>query len=65
MASDGPPHPPEFKKIRMGEISFPLKYSAICFVAASVTSTIIFLLFSQNSAYLTGIEICTKIVPLI
>jgi hypothetical protein len=29
----------------MGETSFPLKYSAICFVAASVTSTIIFLLF--------------------
>jgi len=45
MARDGPPHPPEFKKIRMGETSFPLKYSAICFVAASVTSTIIFLLF--------------------
>jgi hypothetical protein len=47
MASDGPPHPPEFKNIRMGETSFPLKYSAICFVAASVTSTIVFSFFRE------------------
>jgi len=48
MARDGPPHPPEFKKIRMGETSFPLKYSAICLVAAPVTSTIIFSFVCKN-----------------
>ncbi len=35
----GPPHPPSFRKIRMGETCFPLKYSAICSVAEGVTST--------------------------
>ena len=41
IASAGPPHPPAFKKIRIGETSLPLKYSAICSVADLVTSTII------------------------
>ena len=35
----GPPHPPSFKKIRIGVTSLPLKYSAICSVADGVTST--------------------------
>jgi hypothetical protein len=51
MARDGPPHPPEFKKIRMGETSLPLKYSAICFVATSVTSTIIFSFIQNNIVF--------------
>jgi hypothetical protein len=38
IAKLGPPHPPSFKKIRMGETSLPLKYSAICSVADGVTS---------------------------
>jgi hypothetical protein len=48
MAKEGPPHPPSFKKIRIGETSRPLKYSLICRVAASVTSTIFFLLRIKN-----------------
>jgi len=60
MASDGPPHPPEFKKIRMGETSLPLKYSAICFVATSVTSTIIFSFFQNNLSIRPGIEFPQK-----
>jgi len=44
-ASDGPPHPPSFKKILIGETVFPLKYSAICCVAEVVTSTILILLY--------------------
>jgi hypothetical protein len=51
MASDGPPHPPEFKKIRIGETSLPLKYSAICLVAADVTSTIVFSFFVKFSLF--------------
>jgi hypothetical protein len=56
MASDGPPHPPEFKKIRMGETSLPLKYSAICFVATSVTSTIMFSFLKNNLGILLTIK---------
>jgi hypothetical protein len=40
-ARDGPPHPPEFRKMRMGLTSLPLKYSAISSVADFVTSSII------------------------
>lgn len=41
MASPGPPHPPSFKNMRTGFTSLPLKYSAICWVAACVTSSMI------------------------
>jgi len=40
IANDGPPQPPSFKKMRMGTISRSLKYSAICWLAASEISTI-------------------------
>lgn len=40
IAREGPPHPPAFKKIRIGDISLSLKYSPICVVAAFVISTI-------------------------
>jgi len=60
MASDGPPHPPEFKKIRMGETSLPLKYSAICFVATSVTSTIMFSFFQNNLCIRLAIKFSLK-----
>ncbi len=42
IASEGPPHPPAFRKIRIGATSLSLKYSAICFEADAVTSTIMF-----------------------
>jgi len=60
MASDGPPHPPEFKKIRMGATSFPLKYSAICFVADCVTSTIVFPFFKKNLPVRPGLKTALK-----
>jgi hypothetical protein len=41
MAKDGPPQPPSFKKMRMGETFFPLKYSATCSVACFVTSSMV------------------------
>ncbi len=41
IANEGPPHPPSFKNIRIGAISLPLKYSAICWLAASVTSIMV------------------------
>jgi len=44
MASEGPPQPPEFRKILMGVGSFPLKYSSTCVFAASVNSIIVTLL---------------------
>ena len=40
IANEGPPHPPSLRKIRIGTISRSLKYSEICRLAASVTSTI-------------------------
>ncbi len=40
IANEGPPQPPSFRKMRMGTISRPLKYSAICWLAASEISTI-------------------------
>ena len=49
MARDGPPHPPSFKKIRIGLTSL-LKYSAIFSVADFVISSIIFS-FYQNHLY--------------
>jgi hypothetical protein len=41
MARDGPPHPPELRKMRMGLTSLPLKYSVISSVADFVTSSIV------------------------
>jgi hypothetical protein len=41
MASDGPPQPPEFRKILMGVGSLPWKYSFICTLAGSVKSIIV------------------------
>lgn len=41
MASDGPPHPPEFRKILIGVGSLPWKYPSICSLAASVSSIIL------------------------
>ena len=40
IANEGPPHPPSLRKIRIGTTSRSLKYSEICWLAASVTSTI-------------------------
>ena len=40
IANDGPPQPPSFRKMRMGTMSRSLKYSAICWLAASEISTI-------------------------
>jgi len=50
MARDGPPHPPAFKKIRIGVAFLPVKYSAIFSVADFVISSIIFS-FYKNHLY--------------
>jgi len=41
MAREGPPQPPELRKIRMGVGSFPWKYSFICTFAGSVKTIIV------------------------
>jgi hypothetical protein len=50
MAREGPPHPPAFKKIRIGVAFLPFKYSAIFSVADFVISSIIFS-FYKNHLY--------------
>ena len=63
IANEGPPHPPSFKKIRIGAASRSLKYSEICWLAASVTSTITSSLNWNviSAIQLTGIDLIVKI----
>ena len=63
IANEGPPHPPSLRKIRIGVISRPLKYSEICWLAASVTSTITSSLnWNMISAiHSAGIDLIVKI----
>jgi len=45
MAREGPPQPPELRKIRIGVGSLPWKYSFICTFAGSVKTIIVKLSF--------------------
>ena len=58
IANEGPPQPPSFRKMRMGTISRSLKYSAICWLAASEISTIMSSLDMNMISFIRANKIC-------
>ena len=58
IANDGPPQPPSFRKMRMGTMSRSLKYSAICWLAASEISTIKSSLDMNVISFIRANKIC-------
>jgi len=58
IANEGPPQPPSFRKMRMGTMSRSLKYSAICWLAASEISTITSSLDMNMISFIRANKIC-------
>ena len=65
IANEGPPQPPSFKKIRMGTTSRSLKYSAICWLAASETSTITSSLILKYDQVIQSYDSCLTAIMIL